>query len=80
MKALRDQTYGRREILQEEKEFIFVADDGTEERVINLYPMMQYQKTEGFGGALTDAVGFVFALLNETQKIPCLGHTLIRRK
>lgn len=73
MRALCHQTYGRNRILQEEKEYMFSVDDGTEEHVINLYPRMQYQKTEGFGGALTDSAGSVFALLNQEQKESMLG-------
>lgn len=46
----------------------FEADSGVENEVINLYPSIEYQKMEGFGGAITDAAGYVFAQMNEEQK------------
>lgn len=52
----------------EEYSAAFVPDDGTEDKVINIYPQMQYQTMEGFGGALTDAAGSVFAMLDKEQK------------
>lgn len=51
-----------------EKELIFTADDGTENEVINLYPSITYQRMEGFGGAVTDASGYVFSKMSEEQK------------
>lgn len=39
-----------------------------ENNLINIYPQMEYQKLEGFGGAVTDSAGYVFSLLNEEQK------------
>ena len=36
--------------------------------VINLYPEMAYETFEGFGGAITDAAGYVYAQMNEIQK------------
>ncbi|MBP2629021.1 MAG: glucosylceramidase [Firmicutes bacterium] len=46
----------------------FVDDTGVENEVINLYPCMEYQRMEGFGGAITDSAGYVFAQMNEEQK------------
>lgn len=51
-----------------EKELIFTADDGIENEVINLYPSVTYQRMEGFGGAITDASGYVFSKMSEEQK------------
>lgn len=62
------QTYGKTERQLEQKEWILTADDGTEERVINVYPQMRYQTMEGFGGALTDAAGSVFAQMEESRQ------------
>lgn len=45
-----------------------VKDSGVEERVLNIYGHMKYQRFEGFGGALTDASGFVFSKLNKEQQ------------
>lgn len=36
-----------------------------ENRLINLYPEVQYQIIQGFGGAFTDASGYVFAKMPE---------------
>ena len=43
-------------------------DDGTENEVLNIYPEIKYQTFEGFGGALTDAAGYVFSELSEKQQ------------
>lgn len=45
--------------------------DDTEEvetQVINLYPELTYETFEGFGGAVTEAAGYVYSLMNEEQK------------
>lgn len=49
-------------------EYPFVDDEGRENQLINLYPEVTYQKIEGFGGAITDSAGYIYSLLNETQK------------
>ena len=60
---------------------------GREKDVVNLYPQMKYQCVEGFGGAFTDAAGYVFSLMPETAQkqflLDCfspegLGYTLGR--
>lgn len=61
-------TQGKSKAVWEEQESVFVPDDGTENHVINLYPQMRYQIMEGFGGALTDAAGSVFAKMDEEQQ------------
>ncbi|WP_312644777.1 glycoside hydrolase family 30 beta sandwich domain-containing protein [Hydrogenoanaerobacterium sp.] len=45
-----------------------VPDLGEENQLINLYPEVRYQAFEGFGGALTDAAGYVYAQMNQQQK------------
>ena len=40
----------------------------TENRVINLYPEASYQTFEGFGGAITEAAGYVYSLMSEAQR------------
>lgn len=67
MKLHSYETYGE-EGNRIEKELVFVPDDGVENQVINLYPQMRYQRMEGFGGALTDAAGSVFAQMDEKQQ------------
>lgn len=42
--------------------------DGVENQVVNLYPEVTFQTFEGFGGAITDAAGYVYSLMNEAQK------------
>ena len=39
-----------------------------ENQVVNLYPEVTFQTFEGFGGAITDAAGYVYSLLNEKQR------------
>ena len=39
-----------------------------ENQVVNLYPEVTYQTFEGFGGAITDAAGYVYSLMDERQK------------
>lgn len=39
-----------------------------ENQVINLYPEITFQTLEGFGGAITDAAGYVYSLMNQEQK------------
>ena len=52
-----------------EGEILFQPDlEGVENQVINLYPEMTYQTFEGFGGAITDAAGYVYSLMDEKQK------------
>lgn len=40
----------------------------TENKVVNLYPEITYQRFEGFGGAITESAGYVYSLMDETQK------------
>ncbi len=42
--------------------------EGVENQVVNLYPEIAFQTFEGFGGAITDAAGYVYSLLNDKQK------------
>lgn len=39
-----------------------------ETQVINLYPELTYEVFEGFGGAVTEAAGYVYSLMNDDQK------------
>ncbi|GLB28248.1 glycosyl hydrolase [Lacrimispora amygdalina] len=61
-------TFGDSKLFREETEGEFLPDDGTENEVINLYPHMRYQTMEGFGGAFTDAAGFVFSKMSNEQQ------------
>ena len=48
--------------------FDFIDDTGVEDQVINIYPQIKYQTFEGFGGAITDAAGYVFQQMNDVQQ------------
>lgn len=39
-----------------------------EKALVNLYPQVGYQTIDGFGGAFTDAAGYVFSLLSSEQQ------------
>lgn len=39
-----------------------------ENQIINIYPELEYEMFEGFGGAITEAAGYVYHLMNEEQK------------
>ena len=39
-----------------------------ENHVVNLYPEVTFQTFEGFGGAITDAAGYVYSLMSREQK------------
>ncbi|MBQ8073637.1 MAG: glucosylceramidase [Clostridia bacterium] len=57
---------------KKEKETRAICEDpkeaGREKDLVNLYPQVRYQAVEGFGGAFTDAAGYVFSLMPETQQ------------
>ena len=53
----------------EEGESMFRPDtEGVENQVVNLYPEVSFQIFEGFGGAITDASGYVYSVMNDAQK------------
>lgn len=60
--------YNEGKIHQIYQEVEFVSDGGGENQLVNLYPEIEYQTINGFGGAITDAVGNVYAQMNEEQK------------
>lgn len=43
-------------------------DEGVEKQVVNLYPEQEFQTIEGFGGAVTDASGYVYSLMDDGQR------------
>lgn len=45
--------------------FSFTKDRGRENNAVNLYPDITYQTLDGFGGAATEAVGYVLSQLDE---------------
>lgn len=51
-----------------------------ETQVINLYPELNYEIFEGFGGAVTEAAGYVYSLMNEEQKNRWLRPIFLKMK
>lgn len=60
-------TYGNGEQMQSEEAFACDSEQ-IENHVINLYPEETFQKMEGFGGAITDAAGYVYQQMDPQQK------------
>ena len=52
----------------ENKILLFKRDDGEENQVLNIYEDVSYQTLESFGGAITDAAGYVFSLMSPEQQ------------
>lgn len=46
----------------------FTEDMGMEDYAINIYPDVEFETLEGFGGAITDSAAYVYSLMNEEQK------------
>lgn len=51
-----------------EKNVAAFIDESVENEVLNIYEDVQYQNFEGFGGALTDAAGYVFSHMTKEQQ------------
>ena len=51
-----------------------VGRDDQEFNVVNVYPEIQYQAVEGFGGAITEAAAYTFSLLSDTEQQRVLEH------
>ena len=61
-------TYGLGAWDQQFHQTVLFQPGETENKVVNLYPEITYQVFDGFGGAITDAAGYVYAQMDETQK------------
>jgi glucosylceramidase len=46
----------------------FGRDNNTEMAVVNIYPQMEYQTFDGFGGAITEAAAFTYSQMSEESK------------
>lgn len=66
MRAQRYSTIGVGEL--EHRDVAFCVDDGEENEVVNVYPAARFQTFEGFGGAITDAAGYVFSLMGPERR------------
>lgn len=65
--------YSSNERCRKEETKPFVPDGGEENRLLNLYPSVTYQTFEGFGGALTEAAGYIYSQMREDQREEMLG-------
>lgn len=54
-----------------EQRLIDFAEDmeGVENEVVNLYPDRCFETFEGFGGAITDAAGYVYSLMSKALSV-----------
>lgn len=59
---------GKEYLKTEVNEYEWKKDAGEEERVINIYPEEVDTQFEGFGGAITDAAGYVFQMMDRKQQ------------
>jgi glucosylceramidase len=56
---------GVKETYEENRDFY---DDNVEMESVNIYPEMEYQTFEGFGGAITEASGYAFSKMSQSNK------------
>lgn len=57
---------GRAEHISQES--ASVTDRERENGLLNLYPDIEYQKFDGFGGALTESAGYVYEMMDEEDR------------
>ena len=43
-------------------------------QVVNIYPELEYEQFEGFGGAVTEAAGYIYSQMNEKQRRELIHH------
>lgn len=65
--------YAKSPVFDRERNFeqtIEMTEDirGIESQVVNIYPELSYETFEGFGGAVTEAAGYIYSLMNDEQK------------
>lgn len=51
-----------------EQELTFTTDKERENELLNLFPETEYQRFDGFGGAVTDSAGYVYERMKEADK------------
>ena len=61
-------TYGIGDWDQKLTQTVLFVPGVTENKVVNLYPEIEYDTFEGFGGAITEAAGYVYSLMPEKDK------------
>jgi glucosylceramidase len=62
--TLTSTAYLRGEVKKVRHTAAFEADPGVENHAVNLYPEVHYQEILGFGGAVTEAAGYVFSRMS----------------
>lgn len=60
--------YTRSQVEHTSQEFAFAADKERENELLNLFPEIEYQRFDGFGGAVTDSAGYVYGQMKEADK------------
>lgn len=60
--------YTKNHMKHTEQEFTFAADKERENELLNLFPEIEYQRFDGFGGAVTDSAGYVYGQMGEADK------------
>lgn len=60
--------YTKNHMKHTEQEFMFAADKERENELLNLFPEIEYQRFDGFGGAVTDSAGYVYGQMGEADK------------
>ncbi|MBQ6447521.1 glucosylceramidase [Cytobacillus oceanisediminis] len=46
----------------------FTKDNNVEMKVVNIYPEIEYQTFDGFGGAITEAAGYTYSKMSESSQ------------
>ncbi len=65
-------TFPENKRITENENIEFHKDCGTENQVINIYPTVEFQKFEGFGGAFTESAAYIYS-----QMPVCLREEMI---
>lgn len=55
--------------MEEREKAAFMPDAGIEKQAVNLHPEVSFQVFEGFGGAFTDSAGYVYAQMDDEDKM-----------
>ncbi|WP_062350630.1 glycoside hydrolase family 30 protein [Bacillus kwashiorkori] len=61
-------TYEKNQTKTIETKKEFTHDPGVEFNVVNIYPQVEYQTFDGFGGSITDSAGYIYSLMSDQSK------------
>lgn len=73
-------TYENNEKITKAMSTPFILDDEEENQLINIYPDMEYQEWEGFGGAITDAAGYVYNKMSKENQMKLIDNYFGEKK